>query len=156
MKSIKIVPENMTAIETALVEVNGPQQTGHINFTSYASIGILADEAERKLEEFGLPKNLRAGASYSKKSGNGFAAAIHHNVIATTVRIERRTLGWYLTNVAQAALWPKEKPRGILVVTREQAAEATRRLLNTVTIAEREGPGRPSYVDVALERLTQH
>src|SRR3954465_11545984 len=121
-KPIKIIIENRDAIEAALRAVNG-KATAHTYTSVYAMIR-LAEEAEGELVVFGLPKNLRPGATYEKQSGGYLPNAYKNIAIATRVVIERRSSGWYLTGVQPASLFPRQNPRGYLTVTKKQADEA--------------------------------
>lgn len=124
MKPIKIILSNDDAIAVALLTVNGKAER-HA-FTVYFEIEDLAEDAEAKLEELGIPKAMRAGAMYHATSGNDVPASHMKKGFsrpATYVRLERRAGGWYLASIAATVIYQKGGLKQ-LSLTAEQAQRA--------------------------------
>lgn len=83
MKAIKITEANLSKLQAALDERNGKAKRHTLKNAS--KILDIAARAEKALESYGLPKNLRASAIAS---------------YFTRLGMERRTTGWFL------AAWP--------------------------------------------------
>ena len=131
-KPIKIVPENATLIEARLEEANG--RAKRHTFTSYEEIENVAEQAEKELTAFGVTKASRPGATYIATSGGYLPNAYGHKAIQTWIQIERCSSHWYLVYTSTAGLYPRQNPKRELQVTQEQADEACRRLLASVTV----------------------
>lgn len=123
IKSIKITAENAGAIELALRAENG-WNTAH-TFTTFGEIEALALRCEEKMEELGIPKPARAGATYERASGGSVAKSYKNTRVVTVVKIIRKSADWYLVAVGVATV----RPSGYigktgLTLTAEQDARA--------------------------------
>lgn len=131
-KPIKVCQENAAEIEALLSNINGRART-HA-FTRYSEIASVAEEAEKDLATFGVTKASRSGATYFATSGGYLANAYNNKAIQTAIKLERRSSAWYLIEGHTCDLYPKQNPKRHLAVTQEQADEACKRLLATVTV----------------------
>lgn len=119
---IKINSENENAIEQALRAVNG-KSSSH-TYIYYADIFHCAADAEKALENLGIPKALRRGATYTVQSGSNLPGAYKYEARTTTVTIERRGSGWVLTKIEESKLYPRSNPKKYLRLTAEQDSAA--------------------------------
>lgn len=123
IKSIKIVADNAGAIELALRAENG-WSTAH-TFTTFSEIESLAVRAEEKMEELGIPKPARAGATYERASGGSVAKSYRNTRVITLIKLLRKSAGWYLVAVGTATVWPSGYTgKTGLTLTAEQDARA--------------------------------
>lgn len=124
MKPIKIIDSSSDTIIEALKAVNGEAER-HA-FSAYYEIEMLAEVAEAKLEELGIPKAMRAGAMYHATSGADAPASYTKKGFsrtATYVRLERRAGGWYLAGIAATVIYQKGGLKQ-MSLTAEQAQRA--------------------------------
>jgi hypothetical protein len=134
MKAIKIVPENATAIETALQAVNGNAYTH--TYVTYKDVESVALKGARRLDAMDLPKKARIGAAVTSTSGEEVARAYCRkgfSRVATRITVECRPTGWFLTNVEKAEIYQLAGGWS-LRLTAEQDAEAVRRLRQRYTV----------------------
>lgn len=123
IKSIKIVAENAGAIELALRAENGCA-TAH-TYTTFSEIESLAVRAEEKMEDLGIPKSARAGATYERASGGSVAKSYKSTRVITLVQLQRKSADWYLVAVGVATVWPSGySGKTGLTLTAEQDARA--------------------------------
>jgi hypothetical protein len=138
MKAIKISAQKIDAIESALRAVNG-KASAH-GYTTATEIGYLADTAEFRLEQLGLPKNQRAGAVSVATSGdrvsNSYARKNFFR-IATRVVLERRSTGWSLIDVRRTQIGQQGGGDATLVLTEAQSEEAVRRFRSQYGVASK-------------------
>jgi hypothetical protein len=130
-------PINVTKaadIEAALKAVNG-RSTSH-TFTTSGEIAFVADEAEKALERLNIPKSERAGAVYVAQSGEKLPSAYKYEATTTTVRLVRKSGGWYLDEVHSTTLYPRSKPHRHLRLTAEQDTIAVAALRRNYTVAQ--------------------
>ena len=132
MKPIKVTIANAAAIESALAAVNGKAHE-HC-YTGYADIQMLTESYEAGLETLGIAKARRAGAVVTSTSGDSVPSAYKYSRVATTVRLERRATGWFLTQVSSAMI-RKEGGKSRLTLTPEQDEEAVTHLRTGYAIA---------------------
>ena len=104
IKEIKITAANAAAIELALRAENG-RATAH-TFTTFAEIDALARRGEERMQDLGIPKSARAGATYERASGGPVAKGYKSTRVITHVQLQRKTAGWYLVSVAVNTAWP--------------------------------------------------
>lgn len=124
MKPIKITSDNAAAIEAALLAANG---RAHLHaYTEYREIASVARNAEDKLIKL-VGKTHAAGARYTDTSGvpvsKSYAKKAFHRA-ATTVMLERRATGWYLTRVSANTVGKDGGGPGELTLTPAQAEHA--------------------------------
>jgi hypothetical protein len=103
MKSIKITEENLAAIQAALNAENG-KSTAH---TLYRAADVLevAAEAERCLTALVGSKKYMVGGKATYRSGEALPNAYKYPRHTTRLSIERRSSGWYLTDVVTFSEW---------------------------------------------------
>jgi hypothetical protein len=123
-KPIRITEGNATAIEAALHAVNGTARQH--SFTDYAKIAAVAESAEKEVSAL-VGKTHASGATWVETSGeavcNSYAKQSRTRV-ATTVQLERRSSGWFLTGVAKTEIWQSGGGAGRLTLTQVQADRA--------------------------------
>ena len=136
-KAIKISPENRQAIEEALEKVNG--RAWQHCFDRYSEIKTIVAEAERWLTDK-LPKKLWKGTQYEQQSGRVLAKAYKYAARTTTVRIERRTSGWFLCKITPSTLWPDSRPVENVYLTKAQSDEFLRRVQTQYEVIREEQP----------------
>lgn len=123
IKAIKITAENAGAIEAALAKVNG-RASAH-TFTAFDQIEALARRAEEKLEEIGIVKSARNGATYESASAGSVAKCYRGTRVVTLVELQRKSAGWYLIAVYTATVWSRGYAgKTGLTLTAQQAARA--------------------------------
>lgn len=118
MKPIKIHKDNADKIEAALKEVN--RRAHSFAVTSYGSVWDFADDAETKLAVSQLPKKDRPGAIARCHPAGPSANAYKYGAKSTIVVMERRATGWFLTDVCETTVWPREKERIGVTITAKQ------------------------------------
>jgi hypothetical protein len=122
----------MRTIPAALAEVNG-KATQH-TFTTFHEIANLALDADKALRALGLSKSWAKGAHYVAESGIYLPGRYKYPAKGTIARLEYRTRGRYLINVTSYDLWPKYKPRTMLLLTPMQDQRAVPVLQQTYAI----------------------
>jgi hypothetical protein len=137
VKAIKIAPENRAAIESALETVNG--RAWRHCFDRYSEIEEVVKAAEQWLNDR-LPKSMWKGAQYEKQSGQTLAKAYKNSARTTTIRIERRASGWFLTQVKPSVLWPDRRPVEQVYLTQAQSADILRRVRVQYDLAQEASP----------------
>ena len=123
-KPIRITAENSAAIESALHVVNGTAR--QYAFTDYAEIAEIAAEAEKEVVAL-VGKTYASGAIFSKTSGKAVCNAYDRKSrtrVATTVKLDRRPSGWFLTNVKKTEIWQQGGGSGLLTLTQAQSDRA--------------------------------
>ena len=129
---IKITKENESAIDQVLKAVNG-KASSH-TYTRFSELWCVANEAEEQLSEFNIPKALRKGARYVSQSGEILPSAYKYAATTTTVTIERKSGGWYLSHVAPSTLYSRTKPRKSLLINPDQDAAAIANVRKSYTV----------------------
>lgn len=117
---IKITNANAAKIEAMLAAANG-RATEHVY--TCGDLADLAISAEERLESLGIPKAMRAGAEVFAISGDRVPNAYKWARNATSVRLVRRSSGWFVASVGAATIW-KEGGKVDLLLTEEQDAKA--------------------------------
>ena len=112
-------------IEAALRAVNG-KASSH-TYTQAGEIYALSDAAEQRLEELGIPKAERVGAIYRSVSGGSVPNAYKYSRLATWVKLEKRSSGWFFVEACAAQVY-KDAPKGQLSLTPKQDAIAVAKL----------------------------
>jgi hypothetical protein len=118
---LKIEAKNRAAIRAMLAEANGRADTHTYQF--YSEIEALAQKAEARLDDLGIPKAQRKEAIYRSTSGKRVACGYDQVRNATVVELRRRAGGWYLTMTARAIIGT-EAPDAVLTLTADQDAKA--------------------------------
>ncbi len=128
MKPIKITAKNFDKIEEALKAVNG-RATSHAITTAHL-IDCISEEAEKRLEDAGVPKAARAGCRLTHVPEGPWAKAYKYAARTTRVVLERRATGWFLVHIEQDEVYPREKQLFELCVTDEQRRIIAKAALN--------------------------
>jgi hypothetical protein len=119
MKSIKISNENLVPIQIALNAANG-KSTAHTLCRS-ADVIDVANDAERRLTALVGSKKHMVGGKATYRSGEALPNAYKYPRHTTRLSIERRSSGWYLTDVVTFSEW--RSAGGLsLFLTQEQDA----------------------------------
>ena len=124
-KPIQITEKNAAAIEAALAEVNGRAEA-HA-YTSFSEIEQLAKAAEARLSALGILKKNAQGARWTETSGSEVSNAYakkSRSRTATTVRLERKSAGWYLVQANKTEIWQQGGGAGRIALTPAQAEQA--------------------------------
>jgi len=103
MKSIKITTENLVPIQIALNAANG-KSTAHTLCRS-ADVLDVAEDAERRLMALVGSKKYMVGGKATYRSGEALPNAYKYPRHTTRLSIERRSSGWYLTDVVTFSEW---------------------------------------------------
>jgi hypothetical protein len=119
MKSIKIITENLVPIQIALNAANGNSKA-HTLCRS-ADVLDVANDAERRLTALVGSKKHMVGCKATYRSGEALPNAYKYPRHTTRLSIERRSSGWYLTEVVTFSEW--RSAGGLsLFLTQEQDA----------------------------------
>ena len=130
MKPIKVCEDNAKALETALAAVNGRAEAFCI--TTGEELDRIARRAESRLDV--LPKASRPGARVAYRPSGPSASRYKYTARTTVVTLERRSAGWYLTDVRTDTLHPKAGERLTVWVTTVQRDEIARRAVADMNI----------------------
>lgn len=137
MKPIKIHPDNASAIEAALKEVNG-RAYDHA-YTEFSEVQRLADEAENYLSSIGLPIGMRSGAEWHETSGSAVSNAYARKAFtrrATAVTLSRKSSSWYLVSVKGVDIRKDGGGSGVMTLTPAQDVEAIRRFKTKYRVSQ--------------------
>ena len=115
---IKIADENFDFLYAALEFV---QHRCSVNTIGVRGLLNLANTAEKRLEELGLPKSARAGAKFEYHDSGPSANAYKYAQGATMVTIDRGTSAWYLTDVRRVEVYPRQS--GLAKITLSKAQD---------------------------------
>jgi len=119
---IKINDTNREAITAALAAANG-KATAH-TFTHSSSVSAAARDAERKLDDLGIPKGQRAGATARARSNGSVPNAYKYTRVVSRITITRGSSAWFLTDVKAVETWDKTAGGTYVTVTAAQDAIA--------------------------------
>ena len=122
---IKINEKNAQKIHTALDYINGRRTAFTIRSSS--EIEYIAQNAEERL--YVLPIKERTGAIVFYTPQGPWANAYGYSAHSTRIKIERKPTGWFLTDVKEATVYPKQKKQIDIYLTQVQADEIQRRSL---------------------------
>jgi hypothetical protein len=130
MKPIKINNDNADQIHAALAAAAGRVKTH--TFSNIRDLTALAEDAERQLEELGIPKKRRPGAEFFVISG-GKLPAYEYRIIVARVEIKRFPEGWRLTLAQAINAWIGEaRSLRLTAPQAEFAIAATRAKFQTI------------------------
>ena len=132
---MKINVNNRDKLNAALAEVNGRAQTHTANATS---VQVMADDAERALEKFGLQKGSRRGAVAYAVSGGSLPNAYGHkaySVNVTRVKLERGSRDWFMVNAERDAVDPTASRNVAVRLSDNQVRLATERRMRDLHIS---------------------
>jgi hypothetical protein len=122
---IKIDTANNEALNAALDKVNGKATS--FTITCGGELMSIANRAEKKLEI--LPKAMRKGVKVSFRPSGPSANSYKYAAKSTHVTIERGSTGWFLTDVTEAHVNPKQPERFNVQITPAQAEEIKARAI---------------------------
>ena len=130
MKPIKIDLKNTDTIEAALAEVNG--RATSFTVTHYYEVARVMRRAEKGLDA--LPKAARTGATATFIPAGPSANSYKYAAKSTRLSMARRATGWYLTEVAEAHVYPKTNDSLRITISQGQASEISRRAISAFTV----------------------
>ena len=125
MTPIKITDTNATKIQDALEAVNGKAAAWTIML--FRDVERVAEKVEKKLAS--LPKADRVGAVATFRPAGPTAKSYKYAARSTTITMERRATGWFLTDVIASDVYPKMAEALDVAITQEQADEIQRRAI---------------------------
>lgn len=131
MKAIKIEAKNKAAIESALKAVNG-KSDAHA-YTTMEEVVCVANDYEKKVVKLVGAKARAVGAIAYSESGGSVPDAYKYSRHGTSLKIERRSTGWFLVDVKQVEIY-KDGGRDRLFLTAEQDAAAIDELRKAYSI----------------------
>jgi len=111
-------PTDQAKIEDALRSVNGTASCH--TYSSASDILAIAQEAEARLDQLGLPKKDRTGAVATKTSGSKMPKAYKYRRIATYVKLVRGSRDWYLTCALKVEIYPDTPDRRLSIILTEE------------------------------------
>lgn len=126
MKPIRITAKNNTAIVAALLAANGRAEEHCV--TGMYQVQAHVNVAEAKLTALAVPKREWAGASFTVTSGQPVSNAYGKKSStrrATRLTVERRSTGWFLTNVECVDIYQQGGAPVRLTLTAPQSRIAT-------------------------------
>lgn len=130
---IKIESKNASAIEAALLSVNG-RAHDHA-YTTFSAIEKIAKKSE--ILAVGLVGSQKSaiGAVMDSTSGERMPRAYKYSRVGTTVTIERCSTGWFLVGVAAETLF-QEGGKDRLTLTEAQDLAAVAKTRSQYRIAK--------------------
>jgi hypothetical protein len=131
---IKITEKNSEAITSALAAVNG-KATAH-TFTHAMSVLNAARDSERKLDDLGVPKGQRSGATARASSGGKLANAYKYTRVVSHITITRGSSAWFVTDIKAVDTWDKTAGGTYVTVTAEQDAIAIAKFRASYSVAK--------------------
>ena len=105
-RQLKIMHQNGATLTERLNRVQGKAR---VNLVDVDDLIGLADDAEDRLEELGIPKAKRPQATYTYRAEGPAAWSFKWGRGATIVTLLRRQSGWYLVDVARTKVYPRQK-----------------------------------------------
>lgn len=101
MKPIKVSSANHSNIQRELDRVNG-RATNSV--MSSSQVSIHAAKAESSLLELVGLKKYACGAKITAHSGQPVARSYDYRRVATRIKLERRSSGWWITDISRITL----------------------------------------------------
>ena len=86
----------------AIKDANGDATAHTYHFDD---ICFLVEEAEERCEDIGLPKHARVSAKVRGLSGSAVAKSYKYKRVGTSVLLERRSTGWFLTQIERSTIY---------------------------------------------------
>lgn len=127
---IKLTIKNNSAINAELLKVNGKAQAFTVICTNQIIQAI--KRAEEKIAV--LPKAHWKGIVVAYVPAGPTARSYKYNSKSTRVYVERGATDWFLVNVQETAVSPKEKEFLGISISTDQAAEIQRRALSDFSV----------------------
>ena len=128
-KPVQIKPENGPEIKARLDDVNG--RATSFTVSTFAAVAEIAQLAEERIKV--LTVSSRPGVRATYTPAGPWARAYRYASASTRLCLERRRSGWVLTDVQRTEVYARTPKKLLLSVTPKQAAEITRRALQSVT-----------------------
>lgn len=132
MKPIKITAQNAAKIEDALKEVNGKATS--FALTSFYDVFDISGMADDKLGH--LPKKEKKGTEVFYTPCGPYASAYKYGAKSTSIKMERRATGWFLTDVKEVTVYPGQNAKLTIKVTDEQKEKITKNYLQSIGVAQ--------------------
>ena len=114
--------KSLAAIQKVLDDVNHGAHAHTFNHASAVVKSVAI--AESKLDELGILKGARAGATAMKVSGGAVAKSYQYSRVATRIVMTRGSNARFLVGVEPTTIWAKGGTRTIMTLTSEQDAYA--------------------------------
>ena len=121
MKPIKVCQQNLSALNAALLAVNG-KATAH-TLTDAEDLLRIASNTEGCLVRLVGAKKRAPGATMTYISGDAMPAAYKYSRAATHLELERRSSDWFLINASATAIY-NDGGKAQLTLTPAQDAAA--------------------------------
>lgn len=131
--AIKITDKNEDKISAEIAAAAGRKKAFVHDAYDIASI---AERAENRLEEFGLPRAHRAGATAVSVLA-GPARSYRYTAEGTEIHMTRRATGWFLDRVEICSIFPGSSERLSVRIDEKQRAAAQTALMRDLYIAVR-------------------
>jgi hypothetical protein len=116
-KRLKISESNAEAINQRLNQIQGKATVKILKFQGVLSI---AADAEMQLDNLGIAKKFRSGASYSYCPPGPWAKSYQYGQGATKISLIRGAKAWFLSAVVRTKVYPLQKGVEKLVLTENQ------------------------------------
>lgn len=138
-RPIRITEDNRDKVDEAFDDANGRADANTLTGSAAYSI---AKDAEKELEDRGLPVSRRAGAKATYTPA-GPPRSYKYSMTTTTFEIERNSNGWRLMAVEKTKVYPRFAGGMNLTITREQADIVMQQALKGLRIAAPEAGAEP-------------
>jgi hypothetical protein len=117
------------AVENTLKSVNGKAEQ-HA-YTDFRDIARIVDAAEKRLQEVGIPKKQRKGAVVYSTSGGTVPNSYKYSRKATTIKLERKSTGWFLVSAGMIEIY-KDGGGTRICLTEQQKQKGTSEFLKKI------------------------
>jgi hypothetical protein len=130
---IKITESKKNELRSVISETEGRSV---VNRVSVEDLMTFADMVEKKLDRLDLPKKYRIGALYVYRGQGPFAKAYKFGQPATLFEIERGSDLWYLVKIERVKVYPKQRARSDLYLSRDQKEKIVNMFFKNESIFE--------------------
>ena len=100
--------------------INQQEGKSIVNCLNFNEIGELADEAEIRLAEIGVPKRERVGAKYYYVPAGPRAKSYSYGQGATALEIIKESTGWSIETIFRTKVYPQAPEARLLKLTESQ------------------------------------
>lgn len=121
------------AIEDELETVNGRSES--FTITSARAVRDIADAAEKRLADAGVPVAQRVGAVVAYRPNGPSASAYKYAARTTRITLRRVKDGWRLVGVARSDVWPREPEVFTITIGPDVADTVAKHALKPFTVA---------------------
>ena len=105
MKAIKFDVKNAEKINAILAAING-KATDH-TYKTFTEMVAACNFGISRAENLVGGKKYAIGIKIMVESGHSVKSAYKYSRIGTSVRLECRASGWFITNISRADIWAK-------------------------------------------------